>query len=292
MLESETKPKTPLVPASGELDADTVTEILARRLASRVPEALLAPRLGILGFVRELTEAPLDSQRLFHFCSGCPHNRSTTVPEGSLAGGGIGCHAMAMMMDDRSTVGITHMGGEGVQWVGMAPFTGDRASFPKPRRRHTLPLAERSPSAQAIAAGTNITFKILYNGAVAMTGGQVVDGAMPIPELTRALEAEGVEKILVLSDEPRKLASVLTQGAWHRDRLDEAQRILRETPGTSVLIYDQHCAADLRRKRLRGLAPEPKERIFINEAVCEGCGDCGVQSGCLSLFPRRDRARP
>ena len=273
--------ENPLVPASGELDPDTLTEILARRLASRVPEAKLAPRLGILGFVREQTEAPLASQRLFHFCSGCPHNRSTMVPEGSLAGAGIGCHAMAMMMDDRSTVGITHMGGEGVQWVGMAPFTetehlfqnlGDGTLF------HSGTLAIR----QAVAAGTNITFKILYNGAVAMTGGQDVDGAMPIPELTRVLEAEGVQKILVLSDEPRKLAGV---DAWHRDRLDEAQQLLRETPGMSVLIYDQHCAAELRRKRRRGVAPEPKERIFINEAVCEGCGDCGVQSSCLSLFP-------
>ena len=270
----------PLVAAYGELDADSVTDILAKRLPPHVSAERLAPRLGVLGYVREQSELPLETQRLFHFCSGCPHNRSTTVPEGSVAGAGIGCHAMAMMMD-RSTVGITHMGGEGIQWVGMAPFTdvphmfqnlGDGTLF------HSGTLAIR----QAVASEANITFKILYNGAVAMTGAQEVDGAMPIPELVKTLEAEGVKKTLVLSDEPSQLADV---DAWHRDRLDEAQKILRDTPGTTVIVYDQHCAADLRRKRRHGQAPEPPERIFINEAVCEGCGDCGVKSNCLSLFP-------
>ena len=267
----------PLVPAEGALDPDSIASILAKRLSPYVPASRLEPRLGVLGFLRESMADPLPVSRLFHFCSGCPHNRSTTVPEGSLAAGGIGCHGMALTMD-RSTVGITHMGGEGAQWVGMAPFTetphifqnlGDGTLF------HSGSLAIR----QAVASGANITFKVLYNGAVAMTGGQKVDGAMSIEHLTRALEAEGVKRVLVVSDAPR------SKDVWPRERLDEAQRILREIPGTTVLIYEQECAAELRRKRRRGLATRPERRIFINEAVCEGCGDCGVKSNCMSLHP-------
>ncbi len=266
-----------LVPAEGALDADSIAEILVKRLAPYVPPSRLEPRLGVLGFLREAMEEPLSASRLYHFCSGCPHSRSTTVPEGSLASAGIGCHGMAMTMD-RSTAGITHMGGEGVQWVGMAPFTdthhlfqnlGDGTLF------HSGTLAIR----QAVASGANITFKILYNGAVAMTGGQNVDGAMSIEDLTRALEAEGVKRVLVVSDRPS------SKDIWPRERLDDAQRLLREVPGTTVLIYEQECAAELRRKRRRGLASLPERRIFINEAVCEGCGDCGAKSACLSLHP-------
>ncbi len=266
-----------LVPAEGALDADSIAEILVKRLAPHLPSGKLESRLGVLGFLRETLPEPLDVSRLFHFCSGCPHSRSTTVPEGSLASAGIGCHGMAMTME-RSTAGITPMGGEGVQWVGMAPFTdtphvfqnlGDGTLF------HSGNLAIR----QAVASGANITFKILYNGAVAMTGGQNVDGAMSVEDLTRALEAEGVNRVLVVSDRPE------SKDVWPRERLDEAQRLLREIPGTTVLIYEQECAAELRRKRRRGLAPRPERRIFINEAVCEGCGDCGAKSACLSLHP-------
>jgi indolepyruvate ferredoxin oxidoreductase len=261
-----------LFPPDGALDADSVAEILVRRLAPYVPQERLSARIGVLGFIREQAEEPLPLARLFHFCPGCPHNRSTTVPEGSLAGAGIGCHAMAMMMD-RSTIGITHMGGEGVQWVGMAPFTetshffqnlGDGTLF------HSGTLAIR----QAVASGAHVTFKILYNRAVAMTGGQNVDGAMSIPDLVRALEAEGVKRIIVVGED-----------SWPRERLEEAEKLLQKTPGTTALIYDQECAAELRRKRRRGLAPIPERRIFIQEGVCEGCGDCGVQSNCASLFP-------
>jgi indolepyruvate ferredoxin oxidoreductase len=266
-----------LVPAEGALDPDSIASILAKRLSPYVPASRLEPRMGVLGFLRESIEDPLPVSRLFHFCSGCPHNRSTTVPEGSLAAGGIGCHGMALTME-RSTVGITHMGGEGVQWVGMAPFTemphifqnlGDGTLF------HSGSLAIR----QAVASGANITFKVLYNGAVAMTGGQKIDGAMSIEHLTRALEAEGVKRVLVISDAPR------SKGVWPRERLEEAERLLREIPGTTVLVYEQECAAELRRKRRRGLAPTPEKRVFINEAVCEGCGDCGAKSNCMSLHP-------
>ncbi|HEY7697452.1 MAG TPA: 2-oxoacid:acceptor oxidoreductase family protein, partial [Vicinamibacteria bacterium] len=267
----------PVVPAEGALDADTIAQILVKRLAPYVPASRLESRIGVLGFLREAMEEPLPLSRLFHFCSGCPHNRSTTVPEGSFAGAGIGCHAMAMMMD-RSTVGITHMGGEGVQWVGMAPFTETPHLFQNlgdGTLAHSGTLAIR----QAVASGANITFKILYNGAVAMTGGQNVDGGMSIANLTRALEAEGVKRILVVSDHPSG------RDVWPRERLDEAQRLLREIAGTTVLIYEQECAAELRRKRRRGLAPRPERRVFINQAVCEGCGDCGVKSNCMSLHP-------
>ncbi len=277
----------PLVPAHGELDADRIAQIVATRLEKRLQLESITARVALLEALRE-RPAPLTLARQAYFCSGCPHNRSTEVPEGSTAAAGIGCHGMALTMPERRTAGVTHMGGEGAQWVGMAPFTntphmfqnlGDGTFF------HSGSLAIR----QAIAAGTNVTYKILYNSAVAMTGGQDAAGAMPVPDLTRMLEAEGAKRILVMTDEPDKYGADArwAQGVevWHRDRLDEAQRMLRDTPGVTVLVYDQRCAAEKRRLRKRGKLPDPAMRVVINEAVCEGCGDCGVKSNCLSVQP-------
>jgi indolepyruvate ferredoxin oxidoreductase len=277
----------PLVPAHGELDADRIAQLVASRLERRLQLESITARVALLEALRE-RPAPLTLARQPYFCSGCPHNRSTHVPEGSMAAAGIGCHGMALSMPERRTMGITHMGGEGAQWVGMAPFSnmphmfqnlGDGTFF------HSGSLAVR----QAIAARTNVTFKILYNSAVAMTGGQDAAGAMPVPELTRMLEAEGARRIIVMTDEPGKYpgGTRWAQGVevWHRDRLDEAQRVLRDIPGVTVLVYDQRCAAEKRRLRKRGKLPDPAMRVVINEAVCEGCGDCGVKSNCLSVHP-------
>jgi indolepyruvate ferredoxin oxidoreductase len=221
------------------------------------------------------------------FCSGCPHNTSTVVPEGSRTLGGIGCHLMSIGMD-RDLVTFSQMGGEGASWVGTAPFVdephvfanlGDGTYF------HSGLLALR----QSISAGVNITYKILFNDAVAMTGGQPVDGTMTVPQITRELEAEGARRIVVVTDEPDRYVGVndLAAGVtvFHRDDLDRVQRELRETPGCTVLIYDQTCATEKRRRRKRGqIAPAP-EHVLINEAVCEGCGDCSRQSNCLSVEP-------
>src|SRR5690606_9362515 len=211
---------------------------------------------------------------------------STRVPEGSRALAGIGCHYMAMWMD-RETATFTHMGAEGASWVGQAPFTetkhvfqnlGDGTYF------HSGSLAIRL----AVATKTPITYKILFNDAVAMTGGQQHDGPLTPRAIARQVAAEGVEKIVVVTDEPEKYPGGYFDSSiavYHRSALDEVQRELREYPGVSVLIYDQTCAAEKRRRRKRGAFPDPQKRVFINEAVCEGCGDCGVQSNCVAVEP-------
>ena len=224
------------------------------------------------------------------FCSGCPHNTSTKVPEGSRAMAGIGCHFMATWMD-RSTIGFTQMGGEGVPWVGQAPFTTDQhifANLGDGTYFHSGSLAVR----QSIAAGVNITYKILYNDAVAMTGGQQV-GERPeghsVVQIANSMRAEGAAKITIVTDEPEKYDAVkgLPDGVTieHRDRLDAIQREFREIRGTTVIIYDQTCATEKRRRRKRGTMVDPAKRVIINELVCEGCGDCSVQSNCLSVEP-------
>ena len=223
------------------------------------------------------------------FCSGCPHNTSTVVPEGSRAMGGIGCHYMATWMD-RETIGFTQMGGEGVPWVGQQPFTNEEhifANLGDGTYFHSGLLAIR----QAIAAGVNITYKILYNDAVAMTGGQQI-GERPeghsVLQICESLQAEGVKKLVIVTDDPDKYDGVAIAGAprvMHRDKLDDVQRELREIAGTTILIYDQTCATEKRRRRKRGTAVDPAKRVVINELVCEGCGDCSVQSNCLSVEP-------
>ena len=223
------------------------------------------------------------------FCSGCPHNTSTVVPEGSRAMGGIGCHFMATWMD-RSTIGFTQMGGEGVPWVGQQPFTTDQhifANLGDGTYFHSGLLAIR----QSIAAGVNITYKILYNDAVAMTGGQTV-GERPeghsVLQIAQSLLAEGTTKVVIVTDEPEKYQGVKVAGdpeVKHRDLLDDIQREFREIKGTTAIIYDQTCATEKRRRRKRGTAVDPAVRVVINELVCEGCGDCSVQSNCLSVEP-------
>ena len=275
-----------LVKADNELDADEIVRVLARRLQDRVDAPAMTRRLRELNRRPGLGTLPITA-RSPYFCSGCPHNRSTKVPEGSMAAAGIGCHTLAILMD-RQTAGVTQMGGEGANWVGAETFTDIDHIFQNigdGTFAHSGSLSVR----QASAAGTNITFKILYNSAVAMTGGQVADGLMPVPELTHLLYAEGVKKTIVVSAEPEKFPvdAAWAPGAevWERERMDEAQLLLRDIPGVTALVYDQECAANLRRKRRRGFEPDPALRIVINEAVCEGCGDCGAASNCLSVQP-------
>jgi indolepyruvate ferredoxin oxidoreductase len=272
---------TTLVAAGGVLDVTAVASALRRRLASYVAPERLRPARPRIAIAADLPP------RTPYFCSGCPHNRSTVVPDGSVAGGGIGCHGMALFTRDRAT-GTTQMGGEGAQWVGASMFSREPHRFQNMgdgTLAHSGFLAVR----QAVAADTNVTFKILANGVVAMTGGQHAAGSLPIPALTRQLEAEGVRRIDVVTDDPRRYghAPAFAPGVQVHGRadLDAVQRELREIPGVTALIYDQACAADLRRERKRGRAPTPLTRVMINEAVCEGCGHCGDVSNCLSVHP-------
>lgn len=283
----------PLVKAYGELDSDDIALLIHQRLVRRIPREALNDRAAEMAAQPLPLTLPMVSAtaRTPYYCSGCPHNTSTmTVPEGSLVGAGIGCHTMILLMDKTKDAisGLTQMGGEGVQWVGASHFTdtdhiyqniGDGTLF------HSGTLAIR----QAVAAKAHITYKILWNSAVAMTGGQDPEVNMTVWQLTHLLRAEGVEKIILTTPEPTSYpaSAQWAEGVevWHRDRIEEAQLALREHRGVSVLIHDQECAAELRRKRRRGLAEEPSTRVFINEAVCEGCGDCGEKSNCLSVFP-------
>lgn len=221
-----------------------------------------------------------------YFCSGCPHNSSTKVPTGSKALAGVGCHYMASWMD-RDTQGLTQMGGEGTDWIGASAFMDQAHIFQNMGEGtyfHSGYLAIR----QAVAAKTNITYKILFNDAVAMTGGQPVDGPISVPRICQQVIGEGVQKVVITTDEPSRYKGVPLPAGVHvypRQELDRLQRELREIPGVTVLIHDQTCAAEKRRRRKKGAYPDPKRRIYIHPEVCEGCGDCGVQSNCLSIIP-------
>jgi indolepyruvate ferredoxin oxidoreductase len=273
-----------LVPGHGTLDVDTLVGPIRSRLTARLGDRL-----------RPVTAASrprisLSVDRTPFYCSGCPHNRSTRALPGTLVGGGIGCHAMVAMMEPERVgdiVGLTCMGTEGAQWIGMAPFVerrhlvqnlGDGTFF------HSGSLAVRA----AIAAGVDITYKLLYNGTVAMTGGQDPEGQMSVPDLARVLLLEGAARVIVTTDDTDRYATGSLPAEvdlWDRSRLDEAQRVLAEVPGVTVLIHDQACAAENRRGRARGTIATPGFRVVINERVCEGCGDCGDRSNCLSVQP-------
>src|ERR1700694_490242 len=280
-----------LLPSEGELTPTMVAAAVVarlRRLGHQSP--VLKQRLARLEAFEHpaTTRAPMALQRTPYFCSGCPHNTSTKVPEGSRAMAGIGCHGMALSIPSRRTATISHMGAEGVSWIGQAPFTDEKHVFQNlgdGTYTHSGLLAVRA----AAAAGVNITYKILYNDAVAMTGGQPVEGQLSVPQITRQVEAERARRIVVVTDEPQKYPANagFARGVdiRHRDELDAVQRELRETPGLTVLVYDQTCAAEKRRRRKRGLYPDPQKRVFINEAVCEGCGDCSEKSNCVSVKP-------
>ena len=284
----------PLLPEIGELTPGMVAQSIVGRLKKYSDMPDFDQRLARIKQIETGAKgSPPTILRTPYFCSGCPHNISTKVPDGSRSMAGIGCHGMALWMPDRNTQTITHMGAEGVNWIGQAPFSKTEHVFQNlgdGTYYHSGLLALRA----AIDAGVNITYKILFNDAVAMTGGQPVvnveDGKLTPDEISRQVHAEGVSKIALVTDEPDKYP---TGTNWapgvsihHRNDLDQVQRDLRATPGCTVLIYDQTCAAEKRRRRKRGLFPDPAKRAFINDLVCEACGDCSVTSNCVSVQPK------
>jgi indolepyruvate ferredoxin oxidoreductase len=283
-----------LLRANAELSPASIARAIAERLRKLGVDGELGARMDAqLAIIdakeRAMQVVEVKSDRTPWFCSGCPHNTSTVVPEGSRAMAGIGCHFMAVWMD-RATVGFTQMGGEGVPWVGQQPFSNEQhvfANIGDGTYFHSGLLAIR----QSIAAGVNITYKVLYNDAVAMTGGQQV-GERPeghsVQQIAQSLLAEGVQRLLIVTDQPEKYAGAkLPAGVEvrHRDQLDRTQRELREVKGCTAIIYDQTCATEKRRRRKRGTMVDPAVRVVINDLVCEGCGDCSAKSNCLSVEP-------
>ena len=278
----------PLFPVRGALDPNTIALALGTRINAYAKLPQLEQKMAEIrdaeGRKLELTDIAV---RTPHFCSGCPHNTSTKIPEGSRAYAGIGCHIMVTWMD-RDTGTFTHMGAEGTNWIGESLFSSRGHVFQNlgdGTYNHSGSLAIRA----SVVAGVNITYKILFNDAVAMTGGQKNDGGLDVPMIARQVSAENVARIAVVSDDIDKYdnATGFPAGVTfhHRDDLDFVQRQLAEVPGVTVLIYDQTCAAEKRRRRKRGEYPDPDERVIINELVCEGCGDCSVQSNCVSVIP-------
>jgi indolepyruvate ferredoxin oxidoreductase len=286
---------TALLPADVPLDPLAVAQALARRLGASIADLerrlpglaarskAIATQLerAATGSVGPLTRDPA-------FCPGCPHNTSTVVPAGSFGATGIGCHTLAVRVPNRNPLPPTHMGGEGGTWIGMAPFTATSHMFQNlgdGTYNHSGSLAIRA----AVQAQAHITYKILYNDAVAMTGGQPVEGEQTVGRVAAQVLAEGVSRVVVVSDQVKRFRRThdLPSGvsAYPREELDSVQRLLRDTPGVTVLIYDQTCAAEKRRRRKRGSYPDPDRRVFINDRVCEGCGDCSVQSNCLAIQP-------
>ncbi|HQZ33915.1 MAG TPA: indolepyruvate ferredoxin oxidoreductase family protein [Ilumatobacteraceae bacterium] len=273
-----------LFPMAGTLEADSIATHLRSRLSSRLADRMApappAPRQLI----------PLSVSRTPYFCSGCPHNSSTKVPDGSLVGAGIGCHSMVMMMEPGRAgdiVGLTSMGNEGAQWFGMSPFVDDEHLIQN-LGDGTLFHSGMTAIRGAIANGANITYKILYNGTVAMTGGQDPFGQLDVPTLCKVLQAQGARRIIVTTDELDRYRGIelpIGVKVWGRNRLIEAQEVLATVPGCTILIHDQRCAAEKRRDRKRDRIGTPSFRVVINERVCEGCGDCGDTSNCLSVQP-------
>jgi indolepyruvate ferredoxin oxidoreductase len=286
-----------LLPAKYELSPASIAQAIAQRLSNfSLPSdvrARIDARLAVIDAKEKALARPrVTVERKPFFCSGCPHNTSTNVPEGSRAVAGIGCHYMTVWMPDRRTETFTQMGGEGAPWIGQAPFTEEKHTFANlvdGTYFHSGSLAIRA----AIASKVNITYKVLFNDAVAMTGGQPVDGTLTVPRITMQMAAEGVSRIVVVTDEPEKYTGITLADnvdVYHRDKLDQIQRELREVAGVSVLIYDQTCASEKRRRRKKIVDgkpgfPDPKKRAFINDLVCEGCGDCSVKSNCISVEP-------
>jgi len=278
-----------LFPVKGALDANDVAIAIGERILRYIGanDEIAAHVARLKSAQHALAETNDVAVRIPYFCSGCPHNTSTRVPDGSRAYAGIGCHYMAQWME-RKTLGFTQMGGEGANWIGEAPFSNRDHVFQNlgdGTYNHSGYLAIRA----AIASGVKMTYKILYNDAVAMTGGQQHDGTLTVPQIARQVAAEGASRVVVVTDEPWKYAE---DTDWprgltvhHRDELDAVQRELSTVPRVSVLIYDQTCAAEKRRRRKRGTFPDPDKRVVINDLVCEGCGDCGQKSNCVSVQP-------
>ncbi|MCZ6730674.1 MAG: indolepyruvate ferredoxin oxidoreductase family protein, partial [SAR324 cluster bacterium] len=272
-------------PVHSEMQADQIARILSKYLGERLGRPDLAERVQRL-FEIEARPVETTPPRTPYFCSGCPHNTSTNLPEGDIAGGGIGCHAMAMYMN-RGIAWLTHMGGEGAPWMGLAPFVDRDHIFQNVGDGTYYHSASKSIQA-CIASGVNMTFKLLYNAAVAMTGGQEVIGVRSPIDLARQLEAEGVSEVVIVPEDmdryPKTRISPKIRVAPKAD-YNQVMLDIKKVPGVTIILFDQQCAAQKRRQRKRGQLETPKQRVFINEAVCEGCGDCGVKSNCLSVVP-------